>query len=118
MIASRVLILLSLLTFGQYPSENEWTKQHAEEYNAKFDQRLWDDTRPDLTSGVMVYEVDWADKWAEAIGQSLYYASQTGKRPVIILLVRNRDDYIHVFRCQRALEKVEIELIIRKIKQN
>jgi hypothetical protein len=30
--------------------------------------------------------VDWANHWAEALGQSLYYAGATNRKPGIILL--------------------------------
>lgn len=43
----------------------------------------------DCLSEAFAIEVDWADKWAEAIGQSMYYAAETGKKPAIILLCRS-----------------------------
>lgn len=32
-------------------------------------------------------EVGYAHKWAEAIGQSLYYSSMTGKKPEVVLMM-------------------------------
>ena len=40
-----------------------------------------DGTRCDILTATHAIEVDFAKKWAEAIGQSLNYAMQTGKRP-------------------------------------
>ena len=38
------------------------------------------------------YEVDWAAKWSEGIGQSLIYAIKTNSKPGLILLVKEGDD--------------------------
>lgn len=37
-------------------------------------------------------EFDFADKWAEAIGQALHYAQQTNKRAGIVLILEESDD--------------------------
>jgi hypothetical protein len=37
-------------------------------------------------------EFDWAEKWAEAVGQSLHYARMTGKRPGIVLILREESE--------------------------
>ena len=41
---------------------------------------MLDGTRCDILTDTHAIEVDFADKWAEAIGQSLKYATQTGKK--------------------------------------
>ena len=38
------------------------------------------------------YEVDWAQKWPEGVGQSLIYAIKTNSKPGLILLVKEGDD--------------------------
>ena len=45
-----------------------------------------DGTRCDILTDTHAIEVDFADKWAEAIGQSLNYAMQTGKKAGIVLV--------------------------------
>jgi len=37
-------------------------------------------------------EVEYAHKWAEAIGQSLYYSRMTGKKPGVVLIMREEGD--------------------------
>ena len=46
-----------------------------------------DGTRCDILTATHAIEVDFAKKWAEAIGQSLHYALHTGKRPAVALIV-------------------------------
>jgi hypothetical protein len=50
--------------------------------------RLPDAARIDCLTDTHAIEFDFADKWAEAIGQALYYASQTGRRAGIVLIIR------------------------------
>ena len=33
-------------------------------------------------------EIDWANKWAEGIGQSIYYGLKTDRPPLVILLAK------------------------------
>jgi hypothetical protein len=75
--------LCALAARADERSETEWL---ATKYNADSTVILWDRTRPDLVDDTYAYEVDWAEKWAESIGQSLYYAEVTGKQPAVILL--------------------------------
>lgn len=42
----------------------------------------------DCVSETHAIEVDWTGKWAEAIGQSLYYAEQLEKKPMIYLVCK------------------------------
>lgn len=49
-------------------------------------------TYVDCVSETYAIEVDFTDKWAEAIGQSLMYASELERLPGIILVCRAEDD--------------------------
>ena len=51
-----------------------------------------DGTRCDILTDTHAIEVDFADKWAKAIGQSLNYAMQTGKKTGIVLVLKDRGD--------------------------
>ncbi len=50
--------------------------------------RLDDGTRVDLLFPHQACEIDWADKWAEGVGQSVYYGLKTRRAPLVILLVK------------------------------
>jgi hypothetical protein len=45
--------------------------------------------RADCISDTHAIEVDWHDKWKDAIGQSLAYSAETGLRAGIILVCRS-----------------------------
>lgn len=50
---------------------------------------LEDRTRVDCLTDEYAVEVDFGDGWAEAIGQALYYAERTGRRPGIVLVLED-----------------------------
>lgn len=50
---------------------------------------LTNGTRADCLSETHAIEIDFASKWAEAIGQSLSYADETGKSPAVILICKS-----------------------------
>ena len=53
----------------------------------------------------------------EAIGQSLYYASQTNKKPGIILLIRKNNSEKHIRKVKEVINffKLDINLIIKDL---
>lgn len=73
-------------------TEREACRRLAKRYHADVEVCLPDGSRCDLLSPDHAWEVDWAHKWHEAIGQTVLYASWTGRKPGIILLVRSLDD--------------------------
>jgi len=83
----------------------------ANELGAKQEVTLWDGSRCDLVTDATAYEIDFAPKWQEAVGQSLYYGILLDRRPGIILLVKDRRSelrYLH--RCQIVCAKYGIQL--------
>lgn len=50
---------------------------------------LNDGTKCDCMTDEYVVEVEYANKWKNAIGKSLHYALQTGKRSMIVLITEN-----------------------------
>jgi len=64
---------------------------------------LPDATRCDLVTDTHAVEIDFADKWTEAIGQSLYYAFQTNKKPGIILIMEDKKDERHFLKVRSVI---------------
>ena len=60
-----------------------------------------DGTRCYILTDTHAIEVDFADKWAEAIGQSLNYAMQTGKKAGIVLVLKDKGDEKHLDRLRK-----------------
>ena len=96
-------------------TEAEWVEHFATDLNGTIPtERLWDRTQPDLITDTHAIEFDFGPKWAEAIGQALYYAELTGKKPGIVLLLRP-DNNRFGYRCQTICAKYGIRLWIKRI---
>lgn len=77
---------------------------------------LWDMTRVDMVNEDYAIEVDYPEKWAEAIGQSLYYATVTGKKPGVIVLVTDfQKDMRYVYRLQTVAAKHGISVWVENV---
>ena len=72
---------------------------------------LWDMTRVDCLTKDYAIEFDFAKKWAESIGQSLYYSKLTGKSPAVVLILTNPGDYKYVKRIERLDNGIKIFLV-------
>lgn len=73
--------------------------------------RLSDGTRVDCMLEDYALEVDWARNWAEAIGQSLYYAIKTNKKAAVLLIV-GPDEERFLDRLNEVAEKYEITVFV------
>ncbi len=52
-----------------------------------------DRTRCDCLTQTHVIEFECGPKWAESLGQSLYYSIQTGKKAEIVLILEKPSEY-------------------------
>jgi len=83
MITAMLLTAASAMTESDYRSALCGSADYAQEV------RMPNGTRADCVSETHAIEIDFAQKWAEAIGQSLNYAAETGKPPAVILICKS-----------------------------
>ena len=117
---SKALLALAaiLLVGADYPTEVEW--QGREENWSRYvetvkdvEVRLPDGSRVDYLGPRDAIEIDWAAKWAEGLGQALFYAEVTGKRATLILLVKDWDrDLKYVNRCLTAATDLDVRVVL------
>ncbi len=72
---------------------------------------LWDMTRVDCLAKDYAIEFDFAKKWAESVGQALYYSKMTGKKPAVTLILTTPADYKYVKRVERLDNNIKIFLV-------
>ena len=72
----------------RYGTETYWQDIIQKEIGGEKEYRLDDGTRVDLLFENKACEIDWASKWAEGIGQSIYYGLKTERPPLVILLCK------------------------------
>ena len=93
--------------------EKVYQEYCAKENNAvDIEYRLPDKARVDIVTKEYAIEVDFSSKWAEAVGQSLYYAEILHLKPGIVLIVENICEYRFVFRIMILCNKYNIKLFI------
>ena len=68
-------------------------------------------TRVDCLTKDYAIEFDFANKWAESVGQSLYYAHMTKKKPAVVLIMSKLTDMKYVKRVERLDKDIQIFLI-------
>ena len=51
-----------------------------------------------------------SNKWAEAIGQALYYSIMTGKKPGIVLIMEKETDGRYLKRLRAVTDRVIIRV--------
>jgi len=92
-------------------NEKYYQTQLCNELDGVMEQSLLDRTRVDCLTDEYAIEVDFAKKWAEAVGQSLYYAQMTEKKPGIGFILRdNKKDRRHLKRVKVLADKYHIKI--------
>jgi len=71
---------------------------------------LYDNTRVDCLTSTYAIEVDFANKWAESIGQSLYYSIETGKSAAVLLIIESPKDIHYLKRFRKVSKQHDIQL--------
>ena len=79
---------------------------------------LADKTRVDCLTDEYAIEFDFAKKWAESIGQSLYYSKKTGKKPAVAIITDGEKDLKYIQRIKDTDEEIKIFEIPANIVKN
>ena len=86
----------------------------CDELGGEMEYILRDRTRVDCLTDEYAIEVDFAKKWAEGIGQSLYYAHMTGKKPAVGFIMNTDKDQRYFKRLDALANKYGIKVFIIK----
>ena len=77
---------------------------------------LADRTRVDCLLPGFAVEVDYAHKWAEAMGQALHYGRMTGRMPGVLLILKKPADERYVRRLYDDAEHWGLPLFVWRVK--
>ena len=69
-----------------------------------------DNTRCDILTENLAIEVDFAPKWAEAIGQSLHYAKMVNRQAGIVIVIRKKIDHLHVKKLLGVIQEYNLPI--------
>ena len=108
-----ILICLVLIPIA-YAKRNHPEKWYQEKWcrdrGGKTEVVLPDKTRCDCLTDTHAIEFDFANKWAESIGQSLYYSLQTGKRAGIVLILESEKDRKYWIRLNSTIQHFKLPI--------
>ncbi len=112
-----ILIIIPLLFLLGCSTATKHYEHHyqtilCDELDGEMEHRLKDRTRVDCLTDEYAIEVDFAKKWAESIGQSLYYAHMTGKNPAIGLIIDSDKEMRYFKRLDLMAQRYEIKIFI------
>lgn len=115
-IVSAVIMFSTLELDNIEPSSATITvpnKMHEKDYVNMYctgikEYTLPDKTRIDCLTDEYAIEFDYAKKWAESIGQSLYYAKKTGKKPAVAIITSGEQDMKYINRIKETDERITI----------
>jgi len=110
------LLLASGLYGERLNSESYYQGIAAEKYGGESEVTMPDGTRCDIVTEKHAIEVDFADKWGEAIGQSLNYAFQSNKRAGILLILESKEDERHLIRVNSIIEYYKLPIDVLAIR--
>ena len=123
MIRSIIAVVALLLFAGCAPKiqepqkpkkyyERDYQEVFCKTLKGKTEHVLQDRTRVDCLSDIYAVEIDFARKWAEGVGQSLYYAHMTGRMPAVGLIVDRNKDMRYLRRLYPLADKYHIKVFI------
>lgn len=94
LLVALVLLCTSAVAGTRQHKERAYQDVWCERMGGLSEVVLFDNARVDclVPDAKVAVEVDFADKWAEGIGQAQYYAIITGARPYVLLISENGDD--------------------------
>lgn len=94
------------------PQEKYREKDYVNAYcKGITEYRLPDRTRVDCLTDEYAIEFDWGKKWAESIGQSLYYAKITGKKPAVAIIIKSPKEQRYIERIKAVDKNITIFVI-------
>ena len=105
-----VLVFLFLASSIQAEPEKYYQQIWCSNNQGQAEYRLPDMTRVDCLTSNHAVEVDFARKWYQAVGQSLYYSFQTGKRAGIVLIVKEPKERKYWIRLNSTIEHFKLPI--------
>lgn len=105
-------IIIVFLAFCFLPSSCYGKHLHKEKYyqviwckahNGILEYQNDDSTRVDCLTENNAVEFDFASKWAESVGQALYYQKKTKKRGKVVLILENIEKDMKYFNRVKEL---------------
>lgn len=115
-----IALFASVTLNAQLAKQKEvyYQNMFAKEIKGQTEVVLNDKARVDIVTDTYAIEVDFAYKWAESIGQSLYYGLMMYRKPGVVLIVDGNKEQQYVNRLLSTAEKYGITVWILDYRTN
>ncbi len=111
-----VLVLVLIMGFAAIAKQSE--RSYQEQYcKGLIEWRLSDGSRVDCLTKDYAIEFDFSHKWAEAIGQSLFYSIQTGKAPAVFLIDKGGSADLHFRRLESVNKRFGLGIKVWRVSE-
>lgn len=100
------LLITTSIADAHLYKEKEYQKHWCSLNNGQTEVILQDNTRIDCLTKDYAIEFDFANKWAESIGQSLYYATCTGKKAGVVLIMENSEKDLKYLKRLKKISEI------------
>lgn len=107
-----IVLMLFILAGECFALEKDYAVKWCDAHNGKSEVVLADGARADCVTATYAVEVQPAESWAEAIGQTLLYAIELKKKPAVVLIADKDRDYRFIGRLNRVARKYNIKVFI------
>ena len=105
------LLIFPVVKGVPHKHSEEWYQQRwCDAHNGEMEVVLPDKTRCDCVTATHAIEFDFGEKWAESIGQSLYYGLRTGKTPGIVLILEEESDDKYWLRLHATVDHYDLPI--------
>jgi len=105
LIAAIILLVATTASAKHLRYEREYQAEWCSTAGGATEHRLEDGTRVDCLTDQYAIEFDFASKWAESIGQALYYGICTDKTPGVVLILEKETDKRYLPRLKAVAEE-------------
>jgi len=106
-----IIFLFPSLLLAKREHPEKWYQQKwCEAHRGQVEVVLSDGTRCDCLTDTHAIEFDFGNKWTEAVGQSLYYSLQPGKKAGIVLILETMKDRKYWIRLNTTIEHFNLPI--------
>lgn len=109
-LCSCILLLAFPVLAAHVHKEKFYQEKWCGEHNGQIEVVLADQTRADCITSTHAIEFDFGKKWAESLGQALYYSLQTGKRAGIVLILETPKDRKYFIRLNSTIQHFNLPI--------
>ena len=114
--------LISIFLFFSLPTQAKWLEKNWNHLVCQHwhgTEEVWiDGGRVDCITNIHAIETEYAHKWHEAIGQSLYYSLGTGLKPGILVIKQNKKDDKYITRLLKTIKYYRLPIRLWVVKKN